>query len=642
MLILLIGIIYWLEGHLNDALYKTSQEMARRSGFMAVSAVQTSMASEETHRTWNLVGQKLAPYKDTQIEIVNMEGKVLYGSEPESRGRTYQLTDSSCVPCHVGGSMQAVTQSALIHESDDIAYSAFAAPLSNTEECRQCHESDGAKLGMVYVRQSFVPVRELIRTTQIGLIIAGTIALILIALTTRILLGRYLGRPLKCLVAGAQSIGSGNLESKIQLPDRTELSVLASTLNTSAQRLLETIQQVERKRDDLKTMYYIAGNLSRIVQPQKRRQHAVKLISIVFDSDCLLIAGTFKPETHTFIGTGTVKTSGSDIIEHPFSNTDWRKTVSFYSPELVERWFKGGLDGETRVREGSTVAYPLERRSRRLGLILSPARAKDETDDGRATAAHPEVVKALCKQLAIVLEFSELQRESFRREKLAAIGETVADLAHCLKNTLNGLRGGQYIVERAMETDNPEKLLKGWGILTNSVRHIDRLSLDMIYYAGEHKLRLEPTNPNPILKEVVNLLKESAHNQGVELREEFDESLGEVPLDRHAIYRAILNLVSNAVDACVESETGDSVILRSRSDHKDIVLTVEDNGIGMSESTLKRMFERFFTTKSSKGTGLGLPVVKKIAEEHGGSLEVESEPGWGTVIHLRLPKKNNE
>jgi signal transduction histidine kinase len=72
------------------------------------------------------------------------------------------------------------------------------------------------------------------------------------------------------------------------------------------------------------------------------------------------------------------------------------------------------------------------------------------------------------------------------------------------------------------------------------------------------------------------------------------------------------------------------------------VLTVEDNGVGMSESTLKRMFERFFSTKSSRGTGLGLPVVKKISEEHGGSLEVASEPGRGTVIHLRLPKKNNE
>jgi signal transduction histidine kinase len=288
------------------------------------------------------------------------------------------------------------------------------------------------------------------------------------------------------------------------------------------------------------------------------------------------------------------------------------------------------------------VAYPLERRSRRLGLILAPARAENETDDGRATAANPEVVQALCKHLAIALEFSELQRESFRREKLAAIGETVAGLAHCLKNTLNGLRGGQYVIERAMENDNPEKLRQGWRILTNSVRHIERLSLDMIYYAGEHKLKLEPTNPNLILQEVVDLLNEAAHNQGVELREEFDEMAGEVPLDRHAIYRAILNLVSNAVDACVESETGDSVILRSRSGPEDVVLTVEDNGIGMSESTLKRMFERFFTTKSSKGTGLGLPVVKKIAEEHGGSLEVESELGRGTVFHLRLPKIVNE
>ncbi len=641
LVIFLIGILYWLEGHLNDTLYTTSQELARRSGLMAVSAVQASMASEEAHRKWDLVGQKLAQFEDTQIEIVNMEGRVLYGTKPESRDRTYLLTDPSCVPCHMGGSTQAATRSTFIQESDDISYSAFAAPLSNTEECRDCHEDDGPKLGMVYVRQSLVPVRELIRTTQVGLVIAGTIALVLAVLTTRVLLGRYLDRPLKRLISGARAIGSGDLKSKIHLPERTELSLLADTVNSSAERLLETIQQVERKRDDLQTMYFIAGNLSRIVHPQERRQRAVELASIIFHSDCLLIAGTFHPKNQTFDGTLTIKTIETGIQERPFTEADMRETASFYSRELVERWLQGRLDGKTMVSEGSTVAYPLERRSERLGLILAPAREGYATNDGGTTAPNPEIIQALCKHLAIALEFSELQRESFQQERLAAIGETVTGLAHCLKNILNGLRGGEYIVERAIENNKPEKLRKGWRILTKSVRHIERLSLDMIYWAGEQKLRLEPTDPNLILRKVVNLFKEEAHNRGVELREDYDGMAGEVPIDRHAIYRAILNLASNAIDACAESETGDSVILRSRSDPGGVVLSVEDNGVGMSEATLKRIFERFFTTKSSRGTGLGLPVARKIAEEHGGSLEVESEPGRGTVFHLRLPGKVN-
>ena len=111
-----------------------------------------------------------------------------------------------------------------------------------------------------------------------------------------------------------------------------------------------------------------------------------------------------------------------------------------------------------------------------------------------------------------------------------------------------------------------------------------------------------------------------------------------IPYDRDTIYRAILNLVTNAIDACTESESGDSVVVRTRSETDRIVLTVEDNGIGMSEEIRSRLFRRFFSTKAGKGTGLGLPVVRKIVEEHGGNVEVESEPGHGSAFHLYLPR----
>ena len=100
----------------------------------------------------------------------------------------------------------------------------------------------------------------------------------------------------------------------------------------------------------------------------------------------------------------------------------------------------------------------------------------------------------------------------------------------------------------------------------------------------------------------------------------------------------LLNLATNAVEACTESETaGDRVVIRTRLEKGEILLSVEDNGVGMSEEVLARLFTRFFSTKGGKGTGLGLPVVRKIAEEHGGSLEIESEEGKGSVFRIRLP-----
>jgi signal transduction histidine kinase len=108
------------------------------------------------------------------------------------------------------------------------------------------------------------------------------------------------------------------------------------------------------------------------------------------------------------------------------------------------------------------------------------------------------------------------------------------------------------------------------------------------------------------------------------------------------IYRAVLNLVTNAIDACSESESGDLVILKSQGKPDEIVLSVEDNGIGMSDEIQSRLFTRFFSTKATGGTGLGLPVVKKITEEHGGTLRIKSELDRGSEFHIHLPRKTPE
>ena len=642
ILLVVAGILYWLEGHLKQALYSANLELARRSGYLAVAAVRASMVGTGPHKTWARIEETLSPNQETQIQIVNVNGEVLYSTDSNARNRVYRLTDPSCSPCHEAGSIRAENQTAIIRGSGEESFQVYAAPLRNTEDCRGCHQTDGSKLGMVYVGQSLAPVNRLIRTTQIGLVAAGVILLTLTVATWRVLFGRYIARPLKRLVENARAIGSGNLDSRVELTDRTELAILADTLNSSSERLSETIRQVENQRDDLATLYYISDQLGGSLRPDVGFRRAVELVATIFASDCLLVAGHFHPESRTFHGTVTYRGEDQKIVERPYPDEAVKVTAPYFDPSLVERWIEGGLNGEDRIREGGTVAYPLERRGRRLGLILAPARRPEDSADGRATAANPEVVQAFGKHLSMALELNELQRERLQRERLAAIGETVAGLAHCLKNTLNGLKGGQYVVERAMETENPSKLRQGWRILKDGVQHIERLTQDMLFFAGERMPDLKTTDPNQILQEVIDLLQESAAHQGVELRDDFDENMQPLPLDRHAIYRAVLNLATNAVDACVESETGNTVILRSRSRPESVVITVEDNGVGISHAQLRRVTERFFSTKGSKGTGLGLPVALRITEDHSGTLEAESVLGEGTSFHLRIPRGTAE
>jgi two-component system NtrC family sensor kinase len=174
------------------------------------------------------------------------------------------------------------------------------------------------------------------------------------------------------------------------------------------------------------------------------------------------------------------------------------------------------------------------------------------------------------------------------------------------------------------------------------VERIERLTLDMLYYVKGRVPEREPIDVNEVIQEVVDLMRESAAIRNVELAAEMDMELGKQVLDRTAIFRAILDLVSNAIDACAESESesGNLVSLVSETTADGIVVSVADNGIGMSDRVRSKLFVRFFSTKGGQGTGLGLPVVKKVVEEHGGTVEVESKLGEGSAFHLRFPRSS--
>jgi hypothetical protein len=555
LFILFVILLFWLENHLEDAFYATHLESVRRLSEMVVASVETSMESKEKDRIWDRVERLLHADRDTRLQVINKRGVVLFSSEPEAKGQRHDLTDSQCVLCHVDGSAHADVRSTLVDQPSGEPHTIFVAALHNTEYCRSCHGDEGAILGVVYVRHSLEPVERLVRVTQFGLILAGVVGLFFTITTTRSSFARYLNRPLGQLVAGARAIGSGELDQRVTLSEETELSILADTLNKSAEQLKKNIEEIRNHRDDLQDLYYIADQLSRSIQPEETRKRAVELAASIFKSDCLIIAGHFHLESQIFHGTLTYR-KGEEILERPFSNEEDLPALSFCSPSIVGRWLRNDLELKFRIREGSTVAFPLEKSGQRLGIILAPARNGEESSDGRATVANPEVVGAFIKHLTVAIEMSELQRQRFRQERLAAIGETLAGLAHCLRNTLNGLRGGQYIVETAIRNDDQDKLKQGWGVLTSGVRHMERLTMDMLFYTAERGPRLEPVNLNQILQQVIDALEESAEGQGVTLRGDFDDRMEPSPVERAAFYQVVLNLVTNAIDACVESETG--------------------------------------------------------------------------------------
>ena len=134
-------------------------------------------------------------------------------------------------------------------------------------------------------------------------------------------------------------------------------------------------------------------------------------------------------------------------------------------------------------------------------------------------------------------------------------------------------------------------------------------------------------------------MTEKARENGVEMVLDLQPDLGEVVLDPQGVYRCILNLVGNAVDASDKDEGAVKLGTRARLEDGMLDITVADNGCGISEDDLKQLFKVFFSTKGSNGTGLGLAVTQKIIKEHGGDIQVESELSVGTQFTITLPLK---
>jgi len=239
----------------------------------------------------------------------------------------------------------------------------------------------------------------------------------------------------------------------------------------------------------------------------------------------------------------------------------------------------------------------------------------------------------------------EKTKELISAERLVAVGQTVAGLAHAIKNVVSGLKGGAFVLEKGIEGDNPKYLQQGWEMIKGNLAKIGNMTLDLLNYSKERTPEYQKCDLNQPAREVFDLMVQEASRRGVTLEKSLDGQLSEGWLDPEGIHRCILNLVSNAIDACTDitcSHGKGKVILKTlKPDGWAVEYQVIDNGCGMDEETRSKIFEQFFSTKGSGGTGLGLMITKKIVDEHKGFIGCESEKGKGTRFRVRLPEKEN-
>lgn len=246
------------------------------------------------------------------------------------------------------------------------------------------------------------------------------------------------------------------------------------------------------------------------------------------------------------------------------------------------------------------------------------------------------LLEAVGAQIALALANAHLHGEIVRKERMAAVGRTVSGLAHCVKNILNGIRSGSAVVERHLKAGNYERASEGWQVVRKNNDMLSNLVLDMLSMAREANFHPFPTDVNDLTEQICQLVTERAAARNITVTCTPAADLGDVMTDPTQLYRCLLNLVSNAVEA---SQDGGAIHMRvyKGKGRSRVTISTSDNGPGIAPEHRAKLFTEFFTTKGSKGTGLGLPVTKKLITAMNGVITFHSVVGRGTKFVIALP-----
>jgi two-component system, NtrC family, sensor kinase len=245
---------------------------------------------------------------------------------------------------------------------------------------------------------------------------------------------------------------------------------------------------------------------------------------------------------------------------------------------------------------------------------------------------------AIGGQSAMAVEDDRYQQALVKSERLAAVGQTIAILSHHIKNILQGVRGGSYLIDMGLKDHNEEIVRKGWGIVEKNQGRIYNLVMDMLTFSKERQPALQRGDLNATVADVYELMQPRAAEMNVECIWQPGEQVPPMLFDSEGIHRAVLNIVSNAFDAVEETERG-VVRLETQFDPRTgmVSVIVTDNGKGIEPEMVTQIFNLFESTKGARGTGIGLAVSQKIIREHGGDIHVESTPGAGSRFVLEWP-----
>ena len=402
-----------------------------------------------------------------------------------------------------------------------------------------------------------------------------------------------------------------------------------------------------RARSNVQVMYRTSLAVSHTLDIDELLGRVLQLVFewVEADRGCIML---LDPETKELTtkarrdrragDTGSMAISRT-ILDYVLSN---REGVLTSDAQDDDRFASGNSVVRTGVREA--ICVPLQGRYDIVGVIYvdttTPLAEAVESGRRRFGDDHLKLMIAIAHQAALAVEDTTYYSAMVQAERLAAVGQTIATLSHHIKNILQGIRGGSYLVDMGLEGDDLAMVRKGWDIVNRNQNKISSLVMDMLSFGKEREPDPVPSDLAALIAEIVETVHQRAEELGTAIRWQPPAGMPALLFDPEGMSRAVLNVVTNALDA-VEGRPDPQISIEAGVDRAAglVRIVVTDNGAGMSPETLERIFNVFVSTKGARGTGLGLAVSRKILREHGGDIRATSRAGAGSTFVMEFPAR---
>jgi PAS domain S-box-containing protein len=243
-------------------------------------------------------------------------------------------------------------------------------------------------------------------------------------------------------------------------------------------------------------------------------------------------------------------------------------------------------------------------------------------------------------QTRLVMEMStDITEIRKLQDRLSSLGLMIGSMSHGVKGLLTGLDGGMYFLDTGFQKNDQTRIKNGIEQVKVMINRIRKTVLDILYYTKEREMIYEQVDIVSFTNDLIKTMEPKAKDHGIDLIRNYGTNLGYFEVDAEILRISLINLLENAIESCLEDKSKPHHAIKFELNRTQDLVTflLEDNGIGMDAETRNKLFTLFFSSKGSKGTGLGLFISHEIIKQHGGNIKVESTPGRGSIFKVTLP-----